>query len=239
MVAPVVAASLISGGASFLGGLFSNNQEKKALERANYLNSPAGIRAEAEAAGFNPLVFAGVGTGTGAQYAPNFSNPLAAASSIVADGFIANEGMKIQQAQLELENRRLEETVKALEFKPTVGGIYPRANTGKNSDLDPETPHLRDVAGGVDTATEGLNVEVPVGPDFDEIITGAVINQIGLNKARIRTERGWDPYGPTPQELDYQDLYLEGSMVTPYAGHVAQFHHLNKIRKERKYPNVD
>lgn len=130
---PIIGGSLISGGISFLGGLFGDKKKEKALERANYLNSPTGIRAEAEKAGFNPLVFAGPGTGTGAGYAPQFGNNLAGTAAIMGDAFIANEQNKIAQSQLELENQRLEELVKATTLTPTVGGVYSKTGGSPSS----------------------------------------------------------------------------------------------------------
>lgn len=120
MVAPVIAGSLIQAGTSLLGGLLGNRQRKKDA----YNNSPQGIRANAEAAGFNPLVFAGPGTGTGANYAPVMGAYIADAGSAFGEGIAANEQLKMQKSELELENQRLEQLAKATKLAANVPGIY-------------------------------------------------------------------------------------------------------------------
>lgn len=116
--------ALIGAGASLLGGVLGNRASKKAHDKDTYNNSPQGIRANAEAAGFNPLIFAGPGTGTGARYTPAFSNPLAGAGAILSDGYYQQEQLKIQKAELEQENQRLENMAKKFSLTPPIPGLY-------------------------------------------------------------------------------------------------------------------
>lgn len=112
----------------------------------SYMNSPQGIRANAEAAGFNPLVFAGPGTGTGASYAPRFGSAVAEAGAALASGMVDDEALKIQKAELELENRRLTEQIKNNQLRAKVPGIYGQRSTNSTiRDGDPSgSPYSQD-----------------------------------------------------------------------------------------------
>ncbi len=139
----------------FAGGLLNNRSQKKMHVQDTYNNTPQGIRANAEAAGFNPLVFAGPGTGTGAGYTPQLSNPLAALGEGLDAHFAEREALKIQRAELDLENRRLEELVKRTTLTPPVPGIYGGANAGSKSS-DPDV--LRSDPSGDDLRVGGVKV---------------------------------------------------------------------------------
>jgi hypothetical protein len=82
-------------------------KDSEARADANYNNSPAGIRARAEKAGFNPLAFIGPGTGTGAQYAPTMGSSMARVGQMLADAGSNYEQLQIQNSQLEMEAERL------------------------------------------------------------------------------------------------------------------------------------
>lgn len=115
---------VLGAGVSLFGARKQRKAQAAARADANYRNSPQGIRDNAEAAGFNPLVFAGPGTGTGAQYAPVFGNEYAQAGAMISDAFAQEEALKIQRSELELQNKRLEEIVKQTTLTPDVPGIY-------------------------------------------------------------------------------------------------------------------
>lgn len=147
--------ALIGAGSSLLGGALSNKAERKGIAAQNAYNDPAQIRARAESAGFNPLLFVGPGVG----------NQTTAASGGYMGAAIADAGMQIadqmsknrELARLEklsAENKKLAEKVQALTIRPKVGGVYaqreetpffgPRkpvrvrhAITGKWYDMDP------------------------------------------------------------------------------------------------------
>lgn len=115
---------LFSAGLGFLGARSANKAQERMHAQDTYNNSPQGIRANAEAAGFNPLVFAGPGVGTGAGYTPSLQNPLALLGEGIDAHFSEKEALKIQRSELDLENRRLEELVKRTTLSPNVPGIY-------------------------------------------------------------------------------------------------------------------
>jgi hypothetical protein len=135
--------ALIGAGSSLLGGALSNKAERKGIAAQNAYNDPAQIRARAEAAGFNPLLFIGPGVG----------NQTAAASGSYMGAALADAGMQIadqmsknrELARLEkltAENKKLAEKVQNLTIRPKVGGVYAqrqampsvRASTGRQNE---------------------------------------------------------------------------------------------------------
>lgn len=123
---------LFGGLLGFAGGLLNNSSQRKMHAQDTYNNTPQGIRANAEAAGFNPLVFAGPGVGTGAGYTPQLSNPLANLGEGIDAHFSEKEALKLQRSELELEKRRLDEIVKRSTLAPPVPGIYGGLNGREN-----------------------------------------------------------------------------------------------------------
>lgn len=117
--------ALIGAGSSLLGGALSNKAERKGIAQQNAYNDPKQIRARAESAGFNPLLFIGPGVG----------NQTATASGAYIGSAIADAGMQIadqmaknkELARLEklsAENRKLADKVQSLTIRPKVGGVY-------------------------------------------------------------------------------------------------------------------
>lgn len=145
MVAPAIAGALLGGGFNLLGGLFGRKSQKKEIARAEYNNSPQGIRDRAEAAGFNPLVFAGPGTGTG--YAPvmgnALSNALMSTGELLSGGIAQAESLKLQKSALEIEKQRLEKLVAKTTLRPNVPGLY----GGSNVNSSKTTRRLSDPVG--------------------------------------------------------------------------------------------
>ncbi len=113
-------APLLQFGTGILGAALNANERKK----DRFMNSPQGIRKNAEAAGFNPLLFTGPGTGTGAQYAPTMGNIIANTGAAMAGTLTDQEALKMQKAQLDMENQRLTELVERTTLRPDVPGIY-------------------------------------------------------------------------------------------------------------------
>jgi hypothetical protein len=118
MVAPAIIAAGIGAGASLLGGLFGRSERRKDA----YANSPAGIRENAQRAGFNPLAFIGVPQGAG--YAPTFGNSIANAGAAIANGITENEQLKLQKTALDQENERLRLLAEENVLRPKVPGLY-------------------------------------------------------------------------------------------------------------------
>ena len=78
---------LLGVAGSLLGGILGRNSERKAIAAQNDYNDPLNIRARAERAGFNPLLF--VGPGVGNQMATGGSNYMG--SAIADAGLMLSE----------------------------------------------------------------------------------------------------------------------------------------------------
>lgn len=159
--------ALIGAGASLLGGILGRNSEKAAIAAQNAYNDPAQIRARAEAAGFNPLLF--VGPGVGNQMTTGGSNymgsAIADAGMQIADQMSKNRELA-RLEKLSAENKKLAEKVQNLTIRPKVGGVYAQREA---------TPSLRAATGGNDASPTGLSfgdlsarspwASVPLGAD--------------------------------------------------------------------------
>lgn len=121
--------AIISG----IGSLLGARSASRARRRAEYNNSPAGIRANAEAAGFNPLVFAGPGTGTGAQYAPVAGQMIADALSTFGGAFDETTELRQENSRLQQETERLNRRATAATLNAEYGGIYGQPTTERPS----------------------------------------------------------------------------------------------------------
>lgn len=134
------------------GSLIGAKKQSDARKRSDWMNSPQGIRANAEEAGFNPRVFAGPGTGTGAQYAPTMGSTIANGFALASDQLQEQQALKRQKTELEQENRRLEKVVQATTLTPKVPGVYGNAAPSKS------TQQYRNIGttGGNGSARDGL-----------------------------------------------------------------------------------
>ncbi len=156
---------LIGAAAGLVGGFLDRKDRKDARRKADYNNSPQGIRDRAEAAGFNPLVFAGPGTGTGAQYAPTMGGSLATSLSLAAESFTDARRLELQKTELELEKQRLEKLVKDTTLTPRVPGVYGRVqesiqgNAGRSGGIGSGVsgPRVPAGIGGGDSLLGGVN----------------------------------------------------------------------------------
>jgi hypothetical protein len=123
--------AIISAGAALIGGNRARKHEKDERSKDRYMNSPEGIRKNAEKAGFNPLVFAGPGTGTGVGYAPtmgsSIANSWALAGEAIGGGISQKLAEKSQLTELQQENERLEKLAERSILNPKVQGIYGNA----------------------------------------------------------------------------------------------------------------
>lgn len=133
-------SAVIGAGASLLGGILGNKAQRKAQAREaqairemNEYNDPKNVRARAEAAGFNPLLF--IGPGVGQQTAlPAISSAnylgsaIADAGMVIADQMSKNKELA-RLEKLSAENRKLAEKVQSLTIRPKVGGVYAQRET--------------------------------------------------------------------------------------------------------------
>lgn len=147
--------ALIGAGASLLGGILGRNSEKNAIARQNAYNDPAQVRARAENAGFNPLLF--IGPGVGNQITTGGSNymgsAIADAGMQIADQMSKNRELA-RLEKLSAENKKLAEKVQSLTIRPKVGGVYAQRDS---------TPALRASLGGSDASSNPTDASLVVG----------------------------------------------------------------------------
>lgn len=205
--------ALVGGLASIVGGNKARRDERKAIREQNEYNAPVNVRARAEAAGFNPLLF--VGPGVGQQNVTGGSNymgsAIASAGLALADGMDKAKMLEIERSRLAMEREKLDTLVQNATLRPRSGGIYagnlsaPSAggvggsgNVGNvrgnraadHSDKsfrlsysEPQSVPVPLASSVQDYVTStGQRVSVPVGPDLDEVVSGAAIEMQGAWK---------------------------------------------------------
>lgn len=123
-----VASSLVGGILGEVGQNRNNARQERFIREQNAYNAPDQVRARAEKAGFNPLLFVGPGVGqqtaTAASSGYNYmGNAIADAGLLMADA-IAKRKDAMRLSRMEDQNRRLTNKVQALTLRPQVGGIY-------------------------------------------------------------------------------------------------------------------
>lgn len=131
-----IVAAGISAAGSLIGGAMApssreQRKQQEQLQKEMDYRRPTWIRGGAEAAGFNPLVFAGP-TGSAPSLSP-LGNPIgdsiARAAATVADGFGQAADLDMRKAELDLERERLELLREEVKLRPQVPGIYGTGNT--------------------------------------------------------------------------------------------------------------
>lgn len=127
--------SLISAGASLFGGFLGDRQRKKdqrynerMIAQQNAYNAPDAIRARAEKAGFNPLLFMGPGVGL-QNAAPqalggNYLGAAIADAGLMAADALARQPQRAKLNAFQTENAKLKAQVQNLTLRPKVGGLY-------------------------------------------------------------------------------------------------------------------
>lgn len=109
--------AIIGAAASLIGGAANRRQRNKELA----MQDPSHIRASAEAAGFNPLLFTNQAF-QGLSYAPRFGDSIASAGELLARGLDDSAQQRAQISQLEQQNAKLAENAQRL-----VQGVQPRS----------------------------------------------------------------------------------------------------------------
>jgi len=128
MVAPAIIAAGVGALGSLLGGRKAAKEQRRAIAAQNAYNDPSAIRARAEAAGFNPLLF--VGPGVGLQTAleqPVMGQAIANAGMALASGITDAAEQSAYQSALEEQNAELRKAVERQTLRPEVAGVYGRA----------------------------------------------------------------------------------------------------------------
>lgn len=183
--------SIIGVGGSLLGGLLGKKSARSAEDRQNEYNKPINIRARAEEAGFNPLLF--VGPGVGNQMSPGASGHMGAAitdaAMIAANEVSGRAEEKARLEQLELQNKKLRQEVNHMTLRPRTPGIYGTGGAPTSSGLKsssatgdpirdwaltgekPEREEMKDEAFLKNVRVGGEDFIVPAEPDLDEFLT--------------------------------------------------------------------
>ncbi|WP_281954273.1 hypothetical protein [Pseudophaeobacter arcticus] len=118
--------AVIGGALGLLGSLKNNKDTKAAHTSDTYNNSPQGIRANAEEAGFNPLSVLTSGRSFGAGYSPTFENAGVHLGRAVEAGLTAMDRQKIKVTQLKNQNQRLTRQVERTTFDAKSPSVYDR-----------------------------------------------------------------------------------------------------------------
>ena len=183
--------ALIGAGASLLGGALNRRENRRQAARQEYLRSPAGIRAESEKAGFNPLTVLQSGRDFAADlYRPVIGDALANAGFHVSD---AMQKEKMRQTELQMHNENLQARLKALSLKPvpnqygrttgTAGSNQPIGGSGETGPYVTASGH----------ATQGVTPDA--GQDLQEtiLVRSATGNQMISVDRRAAEEMGVRP----------------------------------------------
>lgn len=154
----MVAGALISAGAGLLGGLFNRKSDKKAAANALYQHRMRfkWTRADAEAAGFNPLTALGTGAINAPVAGPSHSmgNAIAQAGLAISGGIADREELNMEKSRLEMDKKRLDALIENQTIRPKVGGVYAqRYSTPTNLPMEQAVDTRPD---GVRRATTGL-----------------------------------------------------------------------------------
>lgn len=208
---PLIGGAIISGLFGIGGARRAEKREAAAIAAQNAYNDPSAVRARAEKAGVNPLLFMGPGVGqqTAVGGTDYMSGALANAGMMLGDAFAssgkASTASKLNQYQQ--QNDKLRDQVQRLTLRPKVGGIYAGNETaptrgealgsaGRNPSLAPSGPDPLGTArsqrgGSVDVVStrsafgspgSDATTEVPEGADVEDIGMGLVLE--GINAAK-------------------------------------------------------
>jgi cell division protein FtsB len=184
----------------------NNAVQQKLVREQNAYNDPKALRKRAEKAGFNPLLFVGPGVGQQMGVASTSAPQIAASNymgAAVADAgmMIADQMSKNRELarleKLSAENKKLAEKVQNLTIRPKVGGVYdqreaynainrPVTSDGVSvqgarlSDGDAVTPKAKNTYETF--INDGKATDIPVGPDLDEVVSGAFIAANNMRK---------------------------------------------------------
>lgn len=135
---PIIGGSLISAGASLLGGIFGKSKPKYVTP--DY----AKIRRKAEAAGFNPLTALTSAPGQVVQSQNYMGSAIADAGLLLADGMAKKAEQEGEVSKLREQNQKLAEKLQQATLRPRIGGIYAATES---------TPSLRQALGGKNAGT--------------------------------------------------------------------------------------
>lgn len=122
---PIIGGAIVSGVASLLGGRKAAKEQRRAIAEQNAYNHPSAIRARAEEAGFNPLLFIGPGVGQQVTVAqPVMGQAIANAGLAMAQGISQHAETKAYAEKLEQQNAELRKALDSATLRPDVPGVF-------------------------------------------------------------------------------------------------------------------
>jgi len=121
---PLLGAA-VSGVLGLIGAKKAAKEQANSIAEQNAYNDPSAIRARAEAAGFNPLLFVGPGVGNQTSIAsPVMGQAIANAGLAIAGGLSDYSKERAAQSALAQENAELRKVIDQSILRPEVPGIY-------------------------------------------------------------------------------------------------------------------
>lgn len=191
---PIIGGSLISAGASLLGGIFGKSKPKYVTP--DY----AKIRRKAEAAGFNPLTALTSAPGQVVQSQNYMGSAIADAGLLLADGMAKKAEQEGEITRLREQNQKLAEKVQNLTLRPRIGGIYAATES---------TPSLRQALGGKDVLVDRLHdpVALEAGGSGGIAVPDPRLDRgtgFYINGHRLEAAPGWSP--ASVAEDEYGDV---------------------------------
>lgn len=233
-----IAAAAITAGAGIIGGIFDRNQRKKDA----YAISPAGIRKNSEAAGFNPLVFAGAQQSL--PYGPVFGSSIANAASQGLATYQGAKQLELSEQRLQMDNQRLTQQLQKATLNPVVPSkTYPLSAFKKASpDGSPLITPSRIspiITTPLKDRVEGWNPNDST--QLQNVLTGNSDSAIWLNGNRIVTDQTnsdssvyTERYGEKGEDLSglnniFQDAKL--NMAIRYPDWARGFHNFGQTMK--------
>lgn len=200
-------SALIAAGASLLGGLFSSRSAKKQQDRANKYDDPEQMRKRAEAAGFNPLLWAGQGNVTANIRPNNFMGAAIANAGLAASEWQSEKKrFDLEKTRLEMDREKLDHLIETTTIRPKVGGLY----SGNVS--IPKNSTRPTVGGGVAAAAQAakspmFNPETPFNTSETPLLAdpSKVMRDDGMTAA--------NPDSPPEFEGDVWSWAREGTLI--------------------------
>lgn len=206
-------SALLSVASTLLGGILGQSAEKRnnayqaqLIREQNAYNAPDQVRARAEAAGFNPLLFVGPGVGqqtaTAASSSSNYMGSAIADAGLMLADSVAKRKDVMRLSRMEDQNRRLSEKVQALTLRPQVGGIYSQLEGGV-----PSLANSLGVSNADAVATVGGSAAFADDPALHVAIPDPVLD-VGsgsyIGGKEFKSRPGWSP--ASVWENEYGDV---------------------------------
>lgn len=205
---PIDPVTIFSGGMKLLGNLFGRKKEKPMTPAQSIMSTAQGVTDASKATGLNRLTLLGASNATaGAGIDMSGGAPPLASLSVLGDiveeGFGKEAQQRVAHNDLQNDLLRLEiarlAPVSRVRVAPSAasGGALgrnvqtrvsgPSGDFLNEDDRNPTRAEERDNT--VSFQSHGESSSVPMGPDFDEWVSGMIIEANNKGKARKRREK--------------------------------------------------